>query len=68
MARVSGEIELEEKVLVIRRIHVKFELRADAAQRETVERVHGFYANSCPVYRSLRAAIAITSEVVLLPG
>ena len=68
MARVTGEIELEEKVLVIRRIHVKFELRADAAQRETVERVHGFYANSCPVYRSLRAAIAITSEVVLLPG
>jgi uncharacterized OsmC-like protein len=68
VARVSGEIELEEKVLVIRRIHVKFELRADAAQRETVERVHGFYANSCPVYRSLRAAIAITSEVVLLPG
>ena len=68
MARVSGEIELEEKILVIRRIHVKFELRADAAQRETVERVHGFYANSCPVYRSLRAAIAITSEVVLLPG
>jgi len=68
VARVSGEIELEEKILVIRRIHVKFELRADAAQRETVERVHGFYANSCPVYRSLRAAIAITSEVVLLPG
>jgi len=68
VARVTGEIELEEKVLVIRRIHVKFELRADAAQRETVERVHGFYANSCPVYRSLRAAIAITSEVVVLPG
>ena len=68
MARVTGEIELDEKVLVIRRIHVKFELRADAAQRETVERVHGFYANSCPVYRSLRAAIAITSEVVVLPG
>lgn len=65
---MSGEVELEEKILVIRRIHVKFELRADAAQRETVERVHGFYANSCPVYRSLRAAIAITSEVALLPG
>jgi uncharacterized OsmC-like protein len=68
VARVTGEIELDEKVLVIRRIHVKFELRADAAQRETVERVHGLYANSCPVYRSLRAAIAITSGVVLLPG
>jgi hypothetical protein len=51
VAKVTGEIELEEKVLVIRRIHVKFELRADDA-----------------VFRSLRAAIAITSEVLLLPG
>jgi uncharacterized OsmC-like protein len=68
VARVTGEIELEEKVLVIRRIHVKFELRAGDANRETVDRVHGIYARSCPVYRSLRAAIAITSEVVLLPG
>jgi len=67
VARVTGEIELEEKVLVIRRIHVKFELRAGDANRETVDRVHGIYAKSCSVYRSLRAAIAITSEVVLLP-
>ena len=47
---------------------MKFELRAGDANRETVDRVHGIYAKSCPVYRSLRAAIAITSEVVLLPG
>jgi len=32
VARVTGEIGLEEKVLVIRRIHVKFELQADAAR------------------------------------
>jgi uncharacterized OsmC-like protein len=68
VARVLGEIELEGKVLVIRRIHVKFELRADAAHHPTVERVHGFYADSCPVYRSIHASIAITSEVVLLPS
>ncbi len=65
---MAGEIELEEKVLVIRRIHVKFTLRADPGQRETAERVHGFYANSCPVYRSLRAAIAITSDLEFQPA
>jgi uncharacterized OsmC-like protein len=60
---VTGEVELEEKVLVLRRIHVRFELRADPEQRGTAERVHGFYASACPLYRSLRAAVAITTEV-----
>jgi uncharacterized OsmC-like protein len=60
-------VELEDSVLVIRRIHVKLELKADPAQRETIERVHGFYAMGCPLYRTLRGAIAITTEVVLLP-
>lgn len=54
-------------MLVIRRIHVKLELRADPEQRETAERVHGFFANSCPLYRTLKPAIAITTELVLLP-
>jgi uncharacterized OsmC-like protein len=63
-----GEVELEGKVLVIRRIHVKLRLRADAAQRETAERVHGFYADNCPVYRTLKAAIAITTELLFEPA
>jgi uncharacterized OsmC-like protein len=63
VARVRGEVELEEKVLVIRRIHVVLELRAPAEQRETAERVHGFYARACPLYRTLAPAIAITSEL-----
>jgi uncharacterized OsmC-like protein len=66
VVHVTGEIELEDKVLVIRRIHARFTLRADAGQREIAERVLGFYSNSCPVYRSLRAAIAITSELQFL--
>jgi uncharacterized OsmC-like protein len=33
------------------------------SQRETAERVHGFFADRCPVYRTLRAAIAITTEL-----
>lgn len=68
MAIVTGEVELEDKVLVIRRIHVKLELKAAPEHRTTAERVHGFYASSCPLYRSLKPAIAITSELALLPG
>ena len=60
-ADVRGEIENEEGVLVIKRIHVLFHLKAPAAARETVERVHGFYAQKCPVYRSIHTAIAITT-------
>ncbi len=65
---MTGEVELEEKVLVIRRIHVQMELKVAPEQRDTAERVHGFYASSCPLYRTLRSAIAITSELVLVPA
>ena len=66
MGKATGEVELEGKVLVLRRIHVKLELRAAAEHREAAGRVHGFYADSCPLYRSLKAAIAITSELVVV--
>jgi uncharacterized OsmC-like protein len=62
-----GEVELEGNVLVVRRIHVTMRLRGALEHRETVERVHGFYAENCPLYRSLKAAIAITTEVALEP-
>ena len=64
-AEVRGEIEKEEGVLVIKRIHVVLHLKASEAARETVERVHGFYASKCPVYRSIYKSIDVTSEFVL---
>ena len=66
-ADVSGEIESDDGVLVIRRIHVAFSLRASEALRDTVERVHGFFAPKCPVYKSLSPAIEITSSYSILP-
>ncbi len=60
-------METEEKVLVLRRIHVVYSLRADASQRETIDRVFDFHARFCPVYRSLSPAIEITTELQLLP-
>ena len=52
---------------MIRRIHTRLKLKAEEAQWETARRVHGFFADKCPVYRSLRPAIAITTELVLEP-
>jgi hypothetical protein len=60
-----GEIELEDNVLVIRRIHVRLQLRAPETHWETANRVHGFFADKCPVFRSLKAAIAMTTELIL---
>lgn len=51
-------------MLVLRRIHVKLRLKAEPAHHETATRVHGFYADSCPLYRSLKPAIAITTELI----
>jgi hypothetical protein len=68
VAKVVGEVELEDKVLVLRRIHVLFQLKASPDQREAAERVHGFFAMSCPLYRSLRTAVVITTALELLPG
>jgi uncharacterized OsmC-like protein len=64
-AEVTGEVERDEGVLVIRRIHVAMRLVADEKVRETVERVHGVYAMRCPLYRTLHTAIALTSAVDL---
>ena len=65
-ADVRGEIESDEGVLVIRRIHVALRLKASAAAGETVERVHGFFAGKCPVYRTLIPAIQITSSYTIV--
>jgi uncharacterized OsmC-like protein len=67
IADVRGEIETDGGVLVIRRVHVKFQLRAAEEARATVERVHGVYAQKCPVYRTLQPAMQITSSYELAP-
>jgi uncharacterized OsmC-like protein len=63
LGEAVGEIELEGNVLVIRRIHVRLRLKAEETHRETANRVHRIFADKCPVYRSLKAAIAMTTEL-----
>ena len=65
-ADVTGEVETEEGVLVIRRIHVAMQLAAPEEARDTVERVHGVYAMRCPLYRTLHKAIQLTSSYTIV--
>jgi len=62
---VRGEVEEEDGVLVIRRIHLSMRLVASEETREKVERVHTVYAMSCPLYRTLHKAIQLTSSFEL---
>jgi len=60
-----GEIETENKVLTVKRIKQTFHLVADESEREKVERVLEVYADSCPVARSVKGSIDISSELDL---
>ena len=65
---VRGEVEAtEDNVLVIRRVHVHYRLIGPETVRETVERVHGMYAEHCPLYRTMKPAFAITTDWELAP-
>jgi uncharacterized OsmC-like protein len=64
-ADVTGEIESDDGVLVIRRVHVHHLLDAGEEVREAVQRVHRVYPDKCPVYRALRPAFEITSDFEL---
>jgi uncharacterized OsmC-like protein len=63
-----GEIEVESKVLVVKRIKQTFHLTADEEDREIIERMLEVYADSCPVARSVRDSIEISSELDFTPA
>ena len=66
---VTGEIEKDGSVLVVKRIHVDYRLRGVSDEdRPTVDRVLGFHADKCPVARSISPQIEITTAVVYSDG
>ncbi len=50
-------------MLVLRRVHVKYKLRVPQEVRDTVARVLEMHADKCPVARSIKGAIEVTTEV-----
>ena len=64
---MTGEVETEDGVLVIKRIHVTYRLKTGEENRETAERAHGVHHGKCPVYRTVSGCIDITTELVIEP-
>jgi uncharacterized OsmC-like protein len=60
---VTGEVEKEDGVLVIRRIHVLYRLLAAQKDEEAARRAHDMHAPNCPVYRTLSGCIDISTEL-----
>ena len=61
-----GEIELEDRTLAIKRIHITYHLQVDAdADEQAVDRAFRHHPSRCPVHRSIHPQIEITTELDL---
>ncbi len=49
--------------MVIKRIHVTYHLKLKPELREAAEKVHGFHADYCPVARTLKGCVDISTEL-----
>ncbi|MBA3787812.1 MAG: OsmC family protein [Actinobacteria bacterium] len=66
-AEAAGEIESDDGVLVLKRIHVVYSLRLDPdADRAKAQRAFEHHMPFCPIYRSIREAIEITTALELV--
>lgn len=61
-------MEADGRVLVIKRIQVRYRLKLAADQREAAERVHRVHMEHCPVARSLGGCIAISTVLEMEEG
>ena len=67
-AVAHGDVEVEEGVLVLRRIHVVFTLKGAAPEKvDAANRAHDVFKMKCPVYRSVYKAIDVTTELSFEP-
>jgi uncharacterized OsmC-like protein len=63
-----GEVEVEDGVLVVRRIHVTYRLRLGAdVDRDKVQRAFDHHMPRCPVYRSIGSAVDVTTSLETSP-
>jgi uncharacterized OsmC-like protein len=65
-AVAHGEVEVEDGVLLLRRIHVVFVLKGVPVDKvDSAQRAHDVFKMRCPVYRSVYRAIDVTTELKL---
>lgn len=49
--------------MVVKRIHVSYHLQLEATMRATAVRAHDLHADYCPVARTIRDCVAITTSL-----
>lgn len=68
VADATGEVVVDDdNVLRLRRIIVRYTLRAAPEHREAAERCNAIHAHHCPNARSVAAAIDIVTELDFVP-
>jgi uncharacterized OsmC-like protein len=64
VSTAEGEIEVENGVLVIRRILVHYTLAGcPADKRDAAERAHAHHASRCPVHQSIGNCITMSTDL-----
>ncbi len=62
VGHARGEIELDGKILVLKRIHVAYAgVDVPADKRKSAERALATHHQACPVSRSIEGAIDVTT-------
>jgi uncharacterized OsmC-like protein len=63
VAHVEGKVEEIEGVVKITSLHLRYRLKAPAAELSTVNRVLSVHADKCPAYLSVKDSIKCSWEV-----
>lgn len=57
---VEAELEAEDRLLLLKRVHLRYHLRVPRGKREAAERAVAVHERGCPVYQSLQRGFAVT--------
>jgi len=62
VGQTRGEIELDGKVLVLKRVHVDYSgVQIPSDKQEAADRALSTHPQACPVARSIEGAITVTT-------
>lgn len=67
-ASAEGVNELDGRMILLRRIHVHYELEIPAGSREKVDRALATHVEKCPTARSLQTAVEVSWTADITEG
>jgi uncharacterized OsmC-like protein len=68
-AEAEGHVEVEDGIMVMKRVTVRYRLRLDdPSRREAAERAHAHHVRACGVALSVMPSLAIETELETVPA